>query len=210
MKKLFRTIIDVLTLLSRPIVNRRTVDVMHKLQKEIYSSWVRHDFQTCGKGSFFGKFALLRGAKHIRLGAGLHIGRDVVWELYEEQQGQHFTPQFIMGDGSSFGDGGHISCINKVEIGKGVRIGRKVFITDNAHGASDRSQLDTPPNFRPLYSKGPVVIEDCAWIGDMVCIMPGVTIGRGSIIGANAVVTHDIPPYCMAAGNPARIIKEMK
>ena len=44
----------------------------------------------------------------------------------------------------------------------------------------------------------------------MACIMPGVTIGRGSIIGANAVVTHDVPPYCVVGGNPAKIIKNLQ
>ncbi|MBR4243334.1 MAG: hypothetical protein IKR98_05525 [Bacteroidaceae bacterium] len=69
--------------------------------------------------------------------------------------------------------------------------------------------LDTPANLRPIVSKGPVVIEDNVWIGEMACIMPGVTIGRGAIVGANAVVTHDVPPYTLVAGNPARIIKQI-
>lgn len=106
-------------------------------------------------------------------------------------------------------DHGHISCVNKVVIGNNVRMGKKVFITDNAHGASERSLLDIRPNLRPLYSKGPVIIEDNVWIGEMVCIMPGVTIGHGSIIGANAVVTKDVPPYCVVGGNPAKIIKQL-
>ena len=52
-----------------------------------------------------------------------------------------------------------------------------------------------------------VVIGDDVWIGERVIIMPGVHIGSGSIIGANAVVTHDIPPYSIAGGVPARVIK---
>ena len=133
----------------------------------------------------------------------------MVWEVFDEFHAQTFAPSLSFGDGSSFGDGGHISCINRVVIGNGVRIGRKVFITDNSHGASERALLDTAPNLRPLVSKGPVVIEDCAWIGEMACIMPGVTIGRGAIVGANAVVTHDVPPYTLVAGNPARIVKRI-
>lgn len=130
--------------------------------------------------------------------------------MYDSYMGDSFTPVFKMGNNSSFGDNGHISCINSVIIGNDVRIGRKVFITDNSHGVSNRSLMDMRPNLRPLYSKGSVVIEDCVWIGEMVCIMPGVTIGRGSIIGANAVVTKDIPPYCVAGGNPAHIIKDLR
>jgi acetyltransferase-like isoleucine patch superfamily enzyme len=88
-------------------------------------------------------------------------------------------------------------------------MGRKVFITDNSHGSFTREQLDIRPNYRPLISKGPVIIEENVWIGEMVCIMPGVTIGRGSIIGANAVVTKSIPPYSIAAGVPAKVIKQL-
>ena len=174
-----------------------------------YTGWVRQELASCGENTTFWGFTKLVGARYVHVGNGLRIGQDCVWELYDERQGQKFTPSLIFGDGSSFGDGGHISCINRVTIGCGVRIGRKVFITDNNHGVSDRALLDTTPNLRPLFSKGPVVIEDNVWIGEMVCIMPGVTIGRGAIIGANAVVTHDVPPYCVAAGNPARIIKRL-
>ena len=209
MKKILRAIISGIAALSRIVLSRRVVDLTHTLSKELYSAWVKHDFQKCGTNCFFGRFSRLRGAKYIILGSGLYIGKDVVWELYDEYMDQHFSPLLSIGNGSSFGDGGHITCINRVSIGNGVRIGRKVFITDNSHGASERKWLDTPPNKRPLYSKGPVVIEDHVWIGEMACIMPGVTIGKGAIVGANAVVTHDVPPYSLVAGNPAKLIKEI-
>lgn len=59
----------------------------------------------------------------------------------------------------------------------------------------------------PIYSKGAIVIGDNVWIGEKAAILAGVTIGEGAIIGANAVVTKNIPPYSIAAGIPARIIK---
>lgn len=63
------------------------------------------------------------------------------------------------------------------------------------------------PNVRPLYSKGPIVIGNNVWIGEKVAVLGGVKIGDGAIIGANAVVTHDVPPYSIAVGCPAKIIK---
>ncbi|WP_443197883.1 DapH/DapD/GlmU-related protein [Pseudobutyrivibrio sp. OR37] len=66
------------------------------------------------------------------------------------------------------------------------------------------------PNKRKIRSKGPVIIEKNAWIGRNVCIMPNVVIGEGSIVGANSVVTHDVPPYSIVGGVPARIIKEIR
>ena len=99
--------------------------------------------------------------------------------------------------------------MNKIIIGNNVLTGKKVLITDNAHGASDRFTIDTPPMSRPLYSKGPVIIEDNVWIGEKASIMPGVHIHKGCIIAANAVVTKDIPPHCIVAGVPAKIVKQL-
>ena len=56
----------------------------------------------------------------------------------------------------------------------------------------------------------PVVLEDRVWVGINATILPGVRIGYGAIVGANSVVTKDLPPMTVVAGNPARIIKELK
>lgn len=182
-----------------------------KLCKRIYSSWVKRMFNYCGRDCKFGYFTMLIGAKYINIGDNMTIGEGVVIEVYDQYPitGQLFSPSVIWGKNCSFGDMSHLTCINSVKIGNGVRCGRKVFITDNAHGASERALLDMQPNVRPLYSKGEVIIEDNVWIGEMACIMPGVRIGKGAIVGANAVVTHDVPAYCVVGGNPARIIKQL-
>ena len=67
-----------------------------------------------------------------------------------------------------------------------------------------------PPQKRPLYSKGAVFIGDNVWIGDKATILPGVKIGEGAVVAANAVVTKDVPAYSMVAGNPAKVIKQIK
>ena len=188
----------------------RFITFLRRIFRRIYSGWIKYEFNSCGDDCYFGGFSTLVGGKHITLGDSLYIGMGVVWEVVDKFHDQHFTPSLSFGNGSSFGDLGHITCCNRIQIGNGVRIGRKVFISDNSHGSSERTQLEIPPNKRPLVSKGPVIIEDNAWIGEMACIMPGVTIGKGAIIGANAVVTKDVPPYTLAAGNPARIVKELK
>ncbi len=55
-----------------------------------------------------------------------------------------------------------------------------------------------------------VVIEDNVWIGEYSAIMKGVTIGKGSIVGCHSVVTHDVPPHCIVAGNPAKVVKRLE
>jgi acetyltransferase-like isoleucine patch superfamily enzyme len=66
------------------------------------------------------------------------------------------------------------------------------------------------PNYRELFSKGAVYIGKNVWIGDKASIMPGVTIGEGCIVGANTVVTKDVPPYSVVVGSPAKIVKTLK
>ena len=205
LKRCIRILADIV----HAIISQRTINVVSRVKDVFYSQWITHEFAVCGSNNYFGGFSKLIGPKHISLGSQLYIGKDIVWEVYDNYRGQVFAPQLSFGDGCSFGDGGHISCINRISIGNGVRIGRKVFITDNSHGNTDLALLDTPANLRPLYSKGPVTIEDNVWIGEMTCILPGVSIGKGSIIGANSVVTKDIPAYCLAAGNPAVVIKKI-
>ena len=85
--------------------------------------------------------------------------------------------------------------------------GKWVTITDNSHGETDKDTLGMRPQKRTITSKGPVVIGNNVWIGDKATILPGVTIGDGAVIAANAVVTKDVPPYSVVGGNPAKVIK---
>jgi acetyltransferase-like isoleucine patch superfamily enzyme len=127
------------------------------------------------------------------------------WDAYLNQT---FTPQIIIGNGCSIGSHTHITAINNIVIGNNVLTGKYILITDNAHGQSNMGLLDISPVERALYSKGQVIIEDNVWIGEKVSILPNVKIGRGVIIAANSVVTKDVPPYCVVAGNPAKIIRK--
>lgn len=180
-----------------------------RIWRRVYSHWIQLEFGKVGKCVNIGKMYYLEGAKYISMADNVDIGERCIIEVHDKYQDQSFRPKLIIGSNCHIGDDSHITCINEIVIGNNVLMGRKIFITDNAHGASLRSLLDMSPNKRPLASKGPVTIGDNVWIGEMVCIMPGVKIGKGSIIGANAVVTKDIPPYCVVGGNPAKIIKEL-
>ncbi len=93
-----------------------------------------------------------------------------------------------------------------VVIGNNVRIAAYTVMIAANHNFSD---LDKPICRQGL-SYAPIRIENDVWIGSRVNIMAGVTIGTGSVIGAGAVVTHDIPPYSVAVGCPARVIKSRR
>lgn len=179
----------------------------------IYSGYISSKFKSCGNNFLIFPTTLdIRGGKYISLGNDVTIGRGVQILANDNfpPTGQNFKPKISVGNNCSIGDYSHVTAINEIRIGNNVRMGKNILITDNAHGSSNYRLLSTPPNHRPLISKGPVIIEDNVWIGEKSCIMPGVHIGTGAIIGASAVVTKDVPPFAVVGGNPARIIKIME
>jgi maltose O-acetyltransferase len=97
--------------------------------------------------------------------------------------------------------GTSISAYESVRIGQGCLIGTHCLIIDNEfHRLEPHRRLERP-------ASRPVVIEANVWLGARVIVLPGVTIGAGSAVGAGSVVTKDIPGNCVAAGVPARVIR---
>ena len=143
----------------------------------------------------------------MQFGSNVDIGADARIECFGKQNG---GPKLILGNRVHLGRRIHIGAANKVIIGNDVLTGSDVFITDHSHGETTYEAMQLPPTQRPLFSKGIVVIEDNVWLGDKVCVLPHVRIGHNSIIGAGAVVTHDIPPYSVACGCPAQVIKSLQ
>ena len=90
----------------------------------------------------------------------------------------------------------------------GITIGNDVFIAPKVNLITINHDSD-PENRSATYGR-PIVIEDKVWIGINSTILPGVTVGYGSIVGANSVVTHDVSPYTVVGGNPAKFIKEIR
>jgi lipopolysaccharide O-acetyltransferase len=151
----------------------------------------------------------LRGRRHISLGRNMTCGTGCRFEVYADRKaGKILT----IGSNVQINDYVHISAIHSIKIGDNALLASRIYISDVQHGhygGSDVQEQSDPEciaKLRPLSYKD-VVIEDNVWVGEGVCILPGVTVGRCSIIGANSVVTKDIPAKCIAAGNPARIIK---
>ena len=151
--------------------------------------------------------AYIRGKRWIKVGDGFTTGRGLRMEVFPDDPCDRLRIQ--IGDHVQVNDYVHIASINSIIIGNYVLIASKVFISDHNHGkysgVGQESPL-TPPAERALHSN-PVIIEDNVWIGESVSILPGVRIGKGSIIGTMAVVTHDIPPFSIAVGTPAAVIK---
>ena len=110
-----------------------------------------------------------------------------------------------IGDHSGVGFGCEIP--NGVTLGSHVMMGPDVLIFTQNHQTAD---TEIPMREQGMAPLKPVVIGDDVWIGARVCILPGVTIGQGAVIGACAVVSIDVPAYSVAVGNPARVVKKRK
>lgn len=149
----------------------------------------------------------IRGKKFIEIGTGFTTGYNCRIDAFNHKNinGNLIT----IGKNVEINDNVHIGAIEKITIGDNVLIASKVFISDHNHGSYEGKIHDSPlstPNSRKIYSK-PVIIEKNVWLGEFVAVLPGVTIGEGTIIGAMSVVTKNIPPFCIAVGSPAKVIK---
>lgn len=176
----------------------------------IYSHTKSCEFAFCGKNVYIEQFLQLSGAKNIHIGNDVSILKGTILTAWDNYFEQDFTPEIVIEDNVIINPYAHITACNYIRIGRGCLLGKNVTITDNSHGYITKNETHTPPLKRPLYSKGPVIIGKNVWIGDKATILPNVTIGDGAIIGANAVVTKDVPPFCVVGGNPAKVLKRIK
>jgi lipopolysaccharide O-acetyltransferase len=156
-----------------------------------------------------GPRAHLRGLASISMGEDFSSGEGLWLEAITSYGDERFAPKLVIGKHVRVSHWSHIACTNSVVIGDHVLIGSKVIITDHNHGffGADATSPAIPPAQRPLERDRFVRIEANVWLGDGVVVCPGVTMGEGSIAGANAVVTTDVPPFTLVAGVPARPIR---
>lgn len=149
----------------------------------------------------------IRGCKFISVKKGFTTGRYCRLEAYPKDG----EKVLFFGDNVQINDSVHITAVEKVIIGNNVLIASKIYISDCSHGSYSGDENDSNPDSiasdRPLFVKQ-VVINDNVWLGEFVSVLPGVTIGQGTIVGANSVVSKSLPPYVVAVGSPAKPIKE--
>ncbi len=200
---MIKTIVKLFSFFYPPKVASKLYSILNAF----YTYWIMGDFEQFGKSSGISHPIYLVGGKYIIIGNNFSCDQRLRLDAIDNFLGENFNPSIIIGDNVSIQKDCHIGAINKIEIGNNVLLASKVYISDHSHGNTSVEDLLLPPSKRKLYSKGPVIIEDNVWLGEGVVILPGVTVGENSIVGANSVVTKSIPKNCVAAGNPAKIIK---
>lgn len=209
-KEFIKKIIILFSTLIAFIIKPSIVKYFLFIIDNIYTQYIVKQFKRCGENPLIQySFTSKQGLKYISVGNDFYTASGLILEAYDTHLESTYNPEIVIGDNVRIGNDCHIGCVNKIIIGNNVLIASKVFITDHFHGETTTESIKLPPNSRKVISKGAVIIEDNVWIGECVAIMPNVKIGKNAIIGANSVVTKNVPENAVVAGNPAKILKYM-
>jgi acetyltransferase-like isoleucine patch superfamily enzyme len=139
----------------------------------------------------------ISGCGKVVLGKGVSLNGTVVpIELVTYTSGS-----IEIGHHTFINYGSSIAARASVKIGSHCHLGHYAFVMDN-------DQHDVVRHME-LPRSDPVIVEDHVWIGSKAIVLPGVRIGSRAVIGAGSIVTKDVPPRCVAAGNPARVLRHL-
>jgi acetyltransferase-like isoleucine patch superfamily enzyme len=154
------------------------------------------DFCALGEGVVFESGVLVFHPENIAIGKHVYIGHYTILKGY-------YKNKMVIGEGTWIGQQCFFHSAGGLMIGKNVSIAPGVKILTSSHGEEGVEK----PILHSRIEFAPVTIEDDCNIGIGVIILPGVTIAQGTLVGAGAVVNKDLPPYAVAAGVPARVIR---
>ncbi len=176
---------------------------MNKIANKFLNMQVRRDFAHVGVNSvIFGPLNYLN-PNYIYLYNDVIIFEGARIECYDKYDSKIMQPTLKIGSGSRIGKNFTALVADELTIGENTLIASNVFISTENHGMNP----EMPYYKQPLITKAVHIGSNC-WIGEKVVILPGVTIGDYSIVGAGSIVTKNIPPYTIAVGNPAKVIKK--
>ncbi|HEV7377594.1 MAG TPA: DapH/DapD/GlmU-related protein [Pyrinomonadaceae bacterium] len=154
-------------------------------------------FRALGRNVVFEEGVLVFHPENISLGSNIYVGHQTILKGY-------YQNEMMIGDNTWIGQGCFFHSAGGLRIGQNVGIGPHVKIITSRH---EEEGLHVPILFSRI-EMGQVVIEDDCDLGIGSMVLPGVTIGRGSQVGAGAVVTKNVEPYSIVAGVPARLLKK--
>lgn len=179
----------------------RLLYYLHAARLKAHTALVRVRVASLGRGSSVHPPAVLYNPKVMAIGAGTVI-RENVWLNGGRASGDGVV--LTIGDGCYLGRFCHINAAHDVTIEDRVLIADRVYISDVDH---EYRRPGVPVIAQGICSKGRVHLKTGCWIGAGAVILPGITVGRNAVVGANAVVTKDVPDFAVVGGIPAKLIK---
>jgi acetyltransferase-like isoleucine patch superfamily enzyme len=177
------------------------VEICEKLQTRLYTLLLRSSFFKFGKKSLIIPPLRLRNSKYISIGEGVII-HNYCWIQALPSVNSTFQPILKLADRCSIGMNATITAGKKVVIEEDVIMGRNVFISDHSHSFKN---VNVHIVNQGVCNKREVIVGQGSWLGHGVVVLPGASIGKHCIIGANSVVNSNIPAYSVAVGAPARV-----
>lgn len=151
-----------------------------------------------------GKDVLFLHPQHIYFGDHCVVNQRTAFCPLHNHMGTDYPSKIVVGNNVNFGAYNRIASAYSVTIEDDVLLAAFVHITDHSHGYED---VTLPVCKQPIIHKGPVVIGKGSWLAFGCHVLSGVTIGEHCVVAANSVVTKDVPPFSVVAGNPACVIK---
>ena len=176
-----------------------------KVLRFLHTKLIARRFSRIGRGTRVAAPVKLVGAKNIEIGGKVAI-QEHCWLNAPTVEGNHGA-QLTIGDDTYIGRFCQINAYGKVTIEDKVLIGDRVIITDADHNFLDTNAAIIDQGDRFI---GPVRLGSGCWIAAGAVILPGVTIGRNAVVGANSVVTHDVESLTVVAGSPARLVRDLR
>ena len=181
----------------RNVLARVCESILHNASD--FKKMIKLKFRLSSRGSVIQFPFRVTCIDNLHIGPNVFIGKNARFELGKKCH-------LYIGEGTHIGRFCHLGGQGySIRIGKNVLMSERVYISTSRHKYEDVMQ---PIIKQGAVSKGTVRIEDDSWIGIGACILPNVIIGKESAVGANAVVVNDIPPYSVAVGNPAEVVKK--
>jgi len=181
----------------------RLLTQIRRLRTRVFTVVIRGGFRRFGRGSRVSPPFRFAGISEVEVGERVNINRDC-WITAIGESNADGSPKLIIGSGCGIGMGATIAAARRIVLGERVLMARNVYISDHGHEYRD---IETPIADQGITEPRPVCIGDGTWLGQNACVLPGLTIGRHCIVGANAVVTRNVPDFCVVAGAPATAIR---
>jgi acetyltransferase-like isoleucine patch superfamily enzyme len=158
--------------------------------------FTRGELKRCPDSVVFEPGALVFHPENVSLDEDVYVGHYAILKGY-------YRNELVIGRGAWIGQAAFLHAAGGIRVGSDVGIGPHVCILTSTHAEAGRDR----PIMAGAIETAPVVLDDGCDLGVGSIILPGVTVGKGAQVGAGAVVTADVPPFAVVAGNPARVLR---
>ncbi len=177
----------------------------YRTKSKLFTILLQPCFYSVGEKTSISPPLRFANLSRISIGKNVTIHSNCWIQAYLKNGKDVTDPILVIKDYSSIGMCATISAAQSIIIEEYVFTARNVYISDHSH---KYEEINCPISLQGIDKIAPVKIGKYTWLGQNACVMPGVTIGRHCVIGANSVVNKNIPDYSIAAGSPAKVIKK--